>query len=272
MKAYSFLVIIFTCCICRYMSVEIKPELRKNFLKFGYGINYKYEGMLAHSFDRFYVVMKFILPTIDDLKFSTIKCDEKCEYLKKEEGCTDKVKEHILDLIMYCRKIRPFLHYYRDQAYSSNHTAYNILKKKISLILPQYTERKVKWGIITSLISGFIGLAYEGISSFLHHRRHKALHKAVKAMETKANIQCNKLMHLEDTMVMYGVYNVETLEKLVKTVHIMHNNTTPMEKLFTWYINQRGGQHHAVNTLLYLRALREKYVTMYEEFIMQQHI
>ena len=28
-------------------------------------------------------------------------------------------------------------------------------------------------------------------------------------------------------------------------------------------------QHYAVNTLLYLRTLREKYVKMYEEFIMQ---
>ena len=32
------------------------------------------------------------------------------------------------------------------------------------------------------IISDFIGLAFEGISSFLHHKRHKALHKAVKAM------------------------------------------------------------------------------------------
>ena len=45
-----------TCCICRYTSIEIKPEPKKNILKFGYGIDYKYEGMLAHSFDRFYVV------------------------------------------------------------------------------------------------------------------------------------------------------------------------------------------------------------------------
>ena len=27
----------------RYSSVEIRPELQKNILKFGYGINYKYE-------------------------------------------------------------------------------------------------------------------------------------------------------------------------------------------------------------------------------------
>ena len=68
MKVYSLVVIIFTCCICRCISVKIKPELKKNILNFGYGINFKYEGMLAHSFDRFYVVTKFILPTIQQFK------------------------------------------------------------------------------------------------------------------------------------------------------------------------------------------------------------
>ena len=36
-------------------------------------------------------------------------------------------------------------------------------------------------------------------------------------METKVNIQHKKLIHLEDSMVMYGVYNAEFLEKLVNT-------------------------------------------------------
>ena len=62
----------FACCFCEYTSVEIMPELKKNILNFGYGINFKYEGMLAHSFDRFYVVTKFILPLVSDLKFSPL--------------------------------------------------------------------------------------------------------------------------------------------------------------------------------------------------------
>ena len=126
----------------------------------------------------------------------------------------NEAKQCILDLITYCRKIGPFTHYYRDQINSFNCTTHNILKNEIDLILPQFTVRKEKRGIITFLILGFIGLAYEGISSFLHDRRHQTLHKAVKAMEDKANIQHNRLMHLEDPMVMYGVY--KTLEKLVK--------------------------------------------------------
>ena len=48
---------------------------------FGYGINYKYEGMLAHLFDRFHVVTTFILPSIGDLNFSTLNYDDTCAYL-----------------------------------------------------------------------------------------------------------------------------------------------------------------------------------------------
>ena len=64
----------------KYSSVKIRPELQKNILKFGYGINYKYEGMLTHSFDRFYVVTKFILPTLDDLKLSPIRYNKEYKY------------------------------------------------------------------------------------------------------------------------------------------------------------------------------------------------
>ena len=103
------------CYVCRYASVNIMPELKKNILHFGYGINSKYEGMVAHSFDRFYVVTKIILPTISDLMFSTIHFDERCDYLKEENGCDYNSKEDITDLRLYCNKIVPFIHYYRNK-------------------------------------------------------------------------------------------------------------------------------------------------------------
>ena len=59
---------------------------------------------------------------------------------------------------------------------------------------------KQKCGIITMLVSSFIGLAYEGISSFLNHKWNKALHKAVRVMDSKTTIQNNKLMQLENSM------------------------------------------------------------------------
>ena len=31
-------------------------ELKHTILRFGYGVNFRYEGMLSHPFDRFYIV------------------------------------------------------------------------------------------------------------------------------------------------------------------------------------------------------------------------
>ena len=63
--------------------IEISPELQKNILKFGYSINYKYEAMLAHSFDRFYIVTKFMLPSMGAIKFSKSNFDHTCAYMNK---------------------------------------------------------------------------------------------------------------------------------------------------------------------------------------------
>ena len=42
--------------------------------------------------------------------------------------------------------------------------------------------------------------------------KNKAVHKAVRAMDSKTTIQHNKLIQLENSMLMYGIYNAETLE------------------------------------------------------------
>ena len=112
MKACLLFIYINHYCIYRYTAVEIKPELRKNILKFGYDINYKYEGMLAHSFDRCYVVTKLILPTVKDLKFSILKFDDECEYLQEHKGQHSVERQCILDLKVYSRKLRPYIHFY----------------------------------------------------------------------------------------------------------------------------------------------------------------
>ena len=147
-------------------TIESRPELQRNILNFGYGINYKYEGMLAHSFNTFYVVTKFMLPMIGDLKFSKLNFDYACMYMIKEYAPNTDSRKYLLELKTYCNKIKPFVTYYSKLIQSYNKTAHNILENEIRLLLPQVSKRQ-KCGIITTLVSSFIGLAYEGISSFL---------------------------------------------------------------------------------------------------------
>ena len=98
-------------------------------------------------------------------------------------------------------------------------------------------------------------------------------------MNSKTSIQCNRLIQLENAMLMYGIYNTETLEKLVNTVHHVHNTTSSHDRLFagkqssltlrSLYANTLGLQHYSINSLLYLRTVQDKYIVLYKELITQ---
>ena len=173
-------------------AVDIIPKLKKNILNFGYGVNFKYEGMLSHSFDRFYIVIKFELPKTEDLKLATFGFDFKCSYVNH----TSTSNTDFARLMNYCMKVAPYARLYQRQIQYYNKTAYDTLANDIGKILPKFsTDKRQKRGAILTTILGsvaskVIGLAYEGISSFLHNKRHKALHKAVAVMNKRSNIQC----------------------------------------------------------------------------------
>ena len=136
-----------------------------------------------------------------------------------------------------------------------------------------------KCGLVTTLVSGFIGLAYDGISSFLQRKWDSTLKRAVLAMDNEINVQHNKLLKLDNTMLMYGIYNAETLDKLINTVHNIHNVTSSHERLFTGehnpaifrllYTNNLGIQQYAFHSLLFLRVIQDKYISLYRELITQ---
>ena len=239
--------------------------------------------MITHSFDRFYVVIKFILPTLDDLKLSPINYDGESEYLENlNEDNNEEMKTCIKDLITYCVKLRPYMAFYKIQINTCNRTTHHILKNEVDLILPTFSGGRKSKRTFTTILSGIIGLAYEDISSFLHNRTHKALHKAVSTVTSKVDIQRNKHTHLENTMVMYGVHNVETLETLIKTVYALHSREFMYEKLFAGQLTQayecysqmhgdHGIHHYAINSMLYLRMTKDKYIEMYNKFISHLH-
>ena len=118
------------------------------------------------------------------MKLSPIKYDKECNSLRNlDDEDNDQIKQNIKDLIFYCSKVRPFMALYRMKISAHNLTAYKMLKNEVDLILTKLQkECRNKRGIFGAIISGFLGLAFDGISSFLHHKRHKALQKAVKAM------------------------------------------------------------------------------------------
>ena len=68
MHIHLTLIAVVLISLCEVLAIKVMPELKKNVLNFGYGVNFKYEGILTHSFDRFYVVAKYEIPKIQKFK------------------------------------------------------------------------------------------------------------------------------------------------------------------------------------------------------------
>ena len=88
-------------------------------------------------------------------------------------------------------------------------------------------------------------------------------------------------MKLDDTLLTYGIYNAETLEKLINAVHEIHNAASSHEKMFAGehnpslfrmlYTDTLGIQQYATNSLLFLQIIQDKYISLYRELITLLH-
>ena len=73
------------------------PDLYKNQLHFGYGINYKYNGKLYHNLDRVWVVHRVVIPQTQDLT--------RLPDFPDTANCIPHVKDKDMDLPHMERKV-----------------------------------------------------------------------------------------------------------------------------------------------------------------------
>ena len=136
----AFLFLLLVALVYGTSTVSIMPELKQNVLRFGYGVNFRYEGMLAHSFDRFYVVTRIEIPKVSYLNLTVFQFDYNCSHVTNIEKDTKfKVPSMIKDMFrVYCKNIIPYMYLYKHQVEYYEKMVYNILEKDIGLILPKF--------------------------------------------------------------------------------------------------------------------------------------
>ena len=136
--------ILIVLCMCGTSAISIMLELKHNILRFGYGVNFSYEGMLSHSFDRFYVVTKIEIPKVSDLNLTLFQFNYNCSHVVNIENCTRfKIPNTIKEMFdVYCKNIFPSMYLYKHQVEYYEKTVYDILEKDIGLILPKFEDRE----------------------------------------------------------------------------------------------------------------------------------
>ena len=137
---------LFFIILCMYgtSAVCIMPELKHNALRFGYGLNFRYEGMLLHSFGRFYVVTKIEIPKVWTLNLTLFQFDYNCNHVENiEKGTRFKIPSTIKEMFdVYCKNIIPYMYLYKHLVEYYEKMVYEILEKDIGLILPKFEDRE----------------------------------------------------------------------------------------------------------------------------------
>ena len=68
-----------------------------------------------------------------------------CAYLDSKNTQNMETRKYMLDLRTFCKKIEPFVVYYKRLIKSYNNIMHNILENEISLLLPQIPRKQKMW-------------------------------------------------------------------------------------------------------------------------------
>ena len=108
---------------------------------------------------------------------------------------------------------------------------------------------KIKRGLSAFIpaLAGLATIAVESIGSFLQKKRNQALNKGLGAIKSDQLLTWNSIKQLEDDYLLYGKYNLDSLEKIIHTVNHLGDRVHRMEELLM-------GKDYSVATQQFLHA------------------
>ena len=109
-----------------------------------------------------------------------------------------------------------------------------------------YREKRGFAALVPAL-AGLATIAVESIGAFLQKKRNKALEKGLKAIKSDQDLTWNSIRQLEDDFLLYGKYNLDSLEKIIHTVNHLGDRVHQMEGLLM-------GKDHSVATRQFLHS------------------
>ena len=78
-------------------------------------------------------------------------------------------------------------------------------------------------------LAGLATIAVESIGSFLQKKHNAAPVKGIKAIKSDQKLAWNSVKQLEDDFLMYGKYNLDSLERIVHTINHLGDGVHHME-------------------------------------------
>ena len=148
------------------------------------------------------------------------------------------------------------------------------LSNTSSTLHPYRGERS--FAAFVPALASLATIAVESIGAFLQKKHNKALRKGLKAIKSDQTLAWNSIKQLEDDFLLYGKYNIDSLEKIIHTVNHLGDRVHQMEGLLMGkdqnvatrqflHFNYLGRLLFAHKLNIYLTSVQETQLRLYDE-------
>ena len=125
-------------------------------------------------------------------------------------------------------------------------------------------------------LAGLATIAVESIGALLQKKCNKASGKGLKAIKSDQTLAWNSIKQLEDDFLLYGKYNIDSLEKIIHTINHLGDRVHQMENLLMGkdrsvatrqflHSNYLGRLLFAHKLSIYLTSVQETQLRLYDE-------
>ena len=270
-----------------------KPGTQHNRLFPEYGTNFRYIGEVKHGLDRVTVVTSIPIPRYGDIKKKPLEFNCTIDLSRKEAKTYGSYQYRVHE---YCAKVQPHIKYMQSQQKLLVHGLRQLLIHDLYAALPKLRpeyevqndkpnespsssdddekelnrERRGIGAIFSNVLPGLITLAVESLTSWIKGKQQNRINQAVDKMRKTESDVKNTLTQYQEDFLMCGKYNVESLNKVIDTLNLLHDKQTELEKLvttkmFTEVESIGDALDYSVELQLCLELAQEEHVTKYKE-------
>ena len=216
------------------------------------------------------------LPRFKDIHISPLKFHNCSLDMDLNSAISKEHRRLQIAVSEWCAKATPYMqHLCKKEKYFVDRL-HGLLENDLYSVLPQLrrgsqvTHPRRGFGtLVISAVTGLITLAVESLGSYLRNKQEKWINDAVLAMREDNTAVQNMLQQYSNDFLMYGRYNVETLEKVIQTVNSLHHRQTQLEEVFAK--TQSGHVDEIIDAIsfnfdlhLYMKLIEEEHISQYQ--------
>ena len=272
--------LVITLCCLWFSCDAMSHEIYNNKLRFQYGVNFKYNGVLHQNLARVWIVTRFHMPKIEDFDLPQKSFLPDCDFDLNKEGLshtwTDKNDYLTGWLTTMCAAVSPQLQLLQKKERFYRAEVRRMIKDEIYEAIPDLESagRVKRFSGLIPAIAGLVTLAVESLSGYLQHKRNQAMANAMSAFQKSNEGTLNQLNRYKSDLLLYGQFNVNCTEKIIETLNDMYTRQTFVEEIVSnltadWprrYLSREAGVSlYASHLAIYLSTVNEKFVKLHQE-------